>query len=1040
MAKVGIAQGNPLAALGNILRKGPGRGSGRESKSPRRDIPVTKKSSITGSKESLRDSSKESAESPGKSSEPKSPKMFRFGIRRSSSRNKKGDDAASDTSSVNSLNVVSVRQEPVDTEPSHLTVSRSADESVKKEESVNKKPPEANDDRSKNRRSAYFKPPEVEALPDLFASGELDALLKKEEGNDEQETVQENTEEKDEDDFEEKVGSEGGLKRNNLRSSFRMYENRYRAETLEKKKSPLSTSVSSAGVPEQSTRKRNDDSPLTSRARDKTNVIDTTNCNSNSGDEVEITREGGDAEEVGGSRESAVTMEDMDTREGEEAQAEDAVNIGEGVDGKDKEGEHARGKKRSEDDDQVTIKSEEGGKESGYAGDKGSLLDDSKARKLEKDKERERKRRKLFDDELFASDVLTRPRVKTPSAATPSLDAYAKAHQEQKTSVSSQEAKEVASTSEMSGIVIAETSSNQQSVKGDESRRSSERSQKEQSPSSVKDGDSSQDTNTGPTEGDKLKAELAEQNLSESRLEENEVNEEVSEKPNENTTVSDSVALNTPESIASQKDDKNATEEGSISTETKDDLQTKPSSSVKDSTGGRRSSPSSRRLNSSKIQSGKVSNARSKFDSGSTTPSSPRQPRTRASTEVSHTQSDRKVKRSEKEPPTWMSDLQKKREQRTKESTTTKKSLAGDDEENMPDWRKRVLQRRRKAAEANTKLPKKDGKSSALSSKDDDKPSRASKSPQRNISTDVSKSPSPSRSKTKGAATSKVSGSASKENKVATEDTDKSPDAAEDHDEQSGKAPCTTEEETSSNIPENNLDLRTPSATSEATSSEVAESTPSDSSEIITSPKPNITSPKPKIEIATKKVNKESVSSDQLTQSTLSIEVKPSTTSKTDEAKGDEGDDEVFTTASEELEVSSTTSKKVASECHDTSDSRKGSNSSEKDVGVPFRSRGISQSRSPTPTSVTPGPLKLPADPGVPEWKKKVLERKKDQTTVIKKPPSSKKEPEVPAWKKELMSKRAKIGEEVRSYNDRFITVRDKSLSINFSELILRTY
>jgi hypothetical protein len=88
----------------------------------------------------------------------------------------------------------------------------------------------------------YFKPPEVEPLADLFASGELAALLKTDEGAEEAAPV--DTTKKEEEvekietpeDEEEQASSGSGLKRNNLRSSFRMYENRYRAEALERRR------------------------------------------------------------------------------------------------------------------------------------------------------------------------------------------------------------------------------------------------------------------------------------------------------------------------------------------------------------------------------------------------------------------------------------------------------------------------------------------------------------------------------------------------------------------------------------------------------------------------------------------------------------------------------------------------------------------------------------------------------------------------------------------------------------------------------------
>lgn len=144
--------------------------------------------------------------------------------------------------------------------------------------------------------------------------------------------------------------------------------------------------------------------------------------------------------------------------------------------------------------------------------------------------------------------------------------------------------------------------------------------------------------------------------------------------------------------------------------------------------------------------------------------------------------------------------------------------------------------------------------------------------------------------------------------------------------------------------------------------------------------------------------------------------------------RGEAEEDEVFTSANEKPpmkedvhspspQLSSNMLNQVLSESHDHSGSRSGSrrsSASSEQEAAPFRSRSISHSRSPTPTSQPTGPLKLASDPPIPEWKKRVMERKKAGAPT-KKPDltsSKKAEPEMPAWKKELLSKR-KTGEEV---------------------------
>jgi hypothetical protein len=981
MAKVGISQGNPLAALGNILRKGPGRGSGRDSKSPRREVTVTKKPSFKGSKESLRDSINDSAEPSGRPSEQKSPKMFRFGIKRSGSRSKKGerDDSASDTSSVNSLNVVAVKEEPMEAESSGLTVSRSAGVNEGKENigEVIDKTTSASEASSKssNRNSTYFKPPEVEPLTDLFDSGELDALLKPNEGEEKGATVDSTRENLESAGEEEQASNSGsGLKRNNLRSSFRMYENRYKAETLEKKKekSPLSMTAS---VAVRSIKKP-------------------------SSNEEHV------AESIPSDTGTPYTKRDGDSI--------------------------------------VTSVSPEPEVESC---------------KSEKEKDNERRRRKLFDDELFPSDIPGRlhTKVKSASAATPSLDAYAKAHRSPSP---------VAVVSDDQGK--DEIGDNSESNSASPSLKTTVQAESEkEGPRNIPTGEASEsgkEAETMPQDQQQVTVNVPSSSNSCETHVDHEADKDVSVPINTSEEHKIPVPVSPTQThsqiksqtvLAKTELEKDSEERKStMGPSTSDDFHSEERKSETDqstfsgvskeaekqptpdiesggtqktegpgnehleSTRSEKESPSisterkrreekqqshrSTRSNDarSRIQSGKVSSARSKFDSSSPS-SSPRLQRARASTESPRLASGKKNKKSSEDQdsksPLWMSDMQKKKEERTKakEQVTPVKPSAVADDEGMPDWRRRVLERRRKAAEANTKSPSTDGKVDRLSRSGRCREAGGAytstkKSPQKD------KSPSPSSSKKSSTKVVKSKRKdTSDESKVKTEDTEAKDDSKDKQ--ENCKKEVADDPDFGHEIISDMHEKQ------ESTSKPV---------QAVTSPKPEITSPKPKIDIFTKKVAKHSSSSEQVQQSVFSIDVKPSLTPATDDVpEKDAIDDEVFEDTKREIPTDVTSSnlkEKSLVESSETAGSRRSSNSSEKEVGVPFRSRGISHSRSPTPTSLATGPLKLPADPGVPEWKKKMLERKKDS----KKPLVPKSEPEVPAWKKELLAKKSKIGEE----------------------------
>ena len=1001
MARAGISQGNPLAALGNILRKGPGRGSGRDSKSPRREL--TKKLSFKGSKESLRDGAKDSPEPTRRTSEPKSPKMFRFGIRRSGSRSKKGDrdDSASETSSVSSLNVTSVKEEPMEAESSRLTVSRSANENEEKETkttTVDQASSASKDDTSKsaNRISTYFKPPEVESLSDLFATGELDALLKTKDKSDDTESPQKEVEMEKVDntgDSEEPASDGSGLKRNNLRSSFRMYENRYREETMERKKeqSPLSTSVSTVTV------KPSPDPAELSSSSEKI------------------------------SRNTKAT-------DSEGADGDDSI-FG-----------------------SISPKADEGKND--------SCIDTHRGKKQERGGVNEQMRKKLFDDELFQSDISSRyqSRAKKASTATPSLDAYAQAHKspppvsviaEKKEKDTNDLLGESAEIDEqMTNTQSAEPKKNAPVSEGMEEMKEAKDRHSDESDSRKADNILAHDKPSSPDvseEGASLS--LTQSNVfektalemeSEKRQEEKEAtNKKSAEEVTKKETPLQSVNKQ-PKSEVDQPKVKSSPEK-----EQSETLSERVANRIRKRREEREEQKSSRSTRSydprSRITTGKVSNARSKFDSSS--PSlSPRTTRARASTESPRQLTERKVRKSEgSDSASWMSDLQKRREQRAREKDTVKPSSAEGDED-MPDWRKRMLERRKKAAEASAKTPSGISKSDRLtaSPKLGRRQEAEAKLSRRDVGSGTRKSPSPSRTRRAanvGRSKTKAKNDDETTKIVAKEATDSTEDKVSDltvvtAQEKSSEITVSSKldspkQEFSSPKPDvlsPKLDSPKPEVSSPKLDSPKPEDSPKlDSPEPeVSSPKPEITSPKPKIQIVSRKV-KQSSSSEPVAETTCSVDVKPTVRDTEGEDSQLKNEDEVFaldikqgpTSIRKDVQSSSpqspsNLSNQAVTDSQTGTGSRRSSNSSEQEVGMPFRSRGISLSRSPTPTSLTPGPLKLPADAGIPEWKKKVLEHKKESGSSKKADLTSKKsEPVVPAWKKELLAKRAKAGEEV---------------------------
>lgn len=1030
MAKVGVPQGNPLAALGNILRKAPGRGSGRDSKSPRRESPLTKKSSFKESKESLRDGAKDSPELSRRTSEPKSPKTFRFGIRRSSSRSKKGDrdDTASDTSSVNSFTAVPVKEVvPMEIESSGLSVSKSASGNDEKAQDHLDKPKATDTSTSGdasttgNRISTYFKPHEVEALSDLFASGELDALLgTNDQPGDSLETTSgegkaEGEEEKEEKAQEcvsgedmlavEHVSSGNELKRNNLHSSFRMYESRYKAETLERKKDKSSFSTSETTTVEKSSF----DSDLKAPHSDEQHIPVATSTPEPANKEGKIFLDD-DTDKIAG----ATAAENKD----------------------------------------ATVR--------------GSLSDE----KQKKVKENERRRRKLFDDELFLSDISTRSQVrKKVSATAPGLDAYAQAHKSPPPVTTTAEMEEdIASEKSLDNHLndanISEQNSSEPAVETREEFPVVE--SKEESMDDVQNDESAaKDTNQFPHtvvaggdgmgSSDVVKEDVLHPSspdhslasdafavIGKTPLEEDSEKREADkgatkkkydsdfrmpsaaegevpldkQATSEKAEESQSEFASSPEKVAVSKE---SVDERVADEIMKDDKQISPEKTKsnveslnervadrirkrKEEREQQKSSRSTRPYDSrSKIEPGKVSGARSRFDSSGQS-ASPRTSRARASTDAS---AERKLKSSggsDGKSPSWMSDLQKRKEQkidRTKDKTS---SVKGDEVEDMPDWRKRVHERRKKAAEGSKVSSSTASPKLGRRHETDKASARTDKPLRRDLRSNIRKSPSPSATRRSARSTmEEKSEIVSKKGDVISKS-----DAQDETDSKEEMNVTKVEEDT---LVSKDAD---PTVLTHRESSEKDSETKTE----VTSPKPEVTSPKPKIEFVSRKVIKKSGSVEHAEKSDVTPSVPATNDGSKDKNATEEGlaaeTKEEQSLASKGRSPSPQSPSNLSSQIlADSQESQPSSTSSEKE-GVPFRSRNMSHSRSPTPTSHTPGPLKLPADPDVPEWKKKVLERKKNPTSPKQSESASQKsEPAVPAWKKELLAKRTKTGEEV---------------------------
>ena len=412
------------------------------------------------------------------------------------------------------------------------------------------------------------------------------------------------------------------------------------------------------------------------------------------------------------------------------------------------------------------------------------------------------------------------------------------------------------------------------------------------------------------------------------------------------------------------------------------------------------------RLSDSNLKSdSKVSSARSKFDSKPSSTSVSRSRKTTAESVKSaaerraRTPGKEEKKDAEGGKPSWIIELQKRKEGKKKEQDTKQKTPPKETtkEAAIPEWQKRVLERRKRSTEE---------KASPLTSRSDrlGKSSSSPKSPRTNLRTSNSGTSLPAMGR-KSPATGKKSpttGRKSPRNTSTTPESRTRSPRGRNKEEASGDAKGR----------DHSPDVKPP-----------------------LSKKPDIAkTPKAKIEIRSKRVEPEIKPDpkEEEKKPSWEEEIKSPALHRTDkeaDVKGKdksqaETDDDVFVEKAEDSAsatektrhnpsplLSSTLLSSVLTKDSGPG-SRHSSTSSEHEPGSseqPFRSQSLSHSRSPTPTGQT-GPLKSSDSTDVPEWKKKLMERKRSGTTaaaLTSRRSQTKKEPEMPPWKKELMAKKA---------------------------------
>ena len=484
--------------------------------------------------------------------------------------------------------------------------------------------------------------------------------------------------------------------------------------------------------------------------------------------------------------------------------------------------------------------------------------------------------------------------------------------------------------------------------------------------------------------------------------------DETSEIPEKDTTTDASEVPMESSSTPTPPDTKMATEEveeKKAESKEKEDSTTKLTGTR--ATSRKEEAKRTSRLAESNLKSdSKVSSVRSKFDSKSSSTSVNRSRKTTA--ESVKSAAERKARTPAKEEkkdaeggkPSWIIELQKRKEGKKKEQDTKQKTPPKEatKEAAIPEWQKRVLERRKRSTEE---------KASPLTSRSDrlGKGTSSPKSPRTNLRSPNSGTNLPAAGR-KSPATGKKSPTAGRNSPRST----------------------TTEMRTKSPARGRNKE--------EASADTKEGDQPSDVKPPL-SKKPDKT-PKAKIEISSKRVEPEKKpdSKEEEKKPSWEEEVKSPALNQTDKevvvndkdkSRG-ETDDDVFLEKAEDSatttekarhtpspHLSSTLLSSVLTKDNGGSGSRHSSTSSDHELGPserPFRSQSLSHSRSPTPTGQT-GPLKLSSSSStdVPEWKKKLMERKRSGTTAAvltsRRPQTKTKEPEIPPWKKELMAKKA---------------------------------
>ena len=502
------------------------------------------------------------------------------------------------------------------------------------------------------------------------------------------------------------------------------------------------------------------------------------------------------------------------------------------------------------------------------------------------------------------------------------------------------------------------------------------------------------------------------------------------------------------------------------------------------------------RYTDSKVKSdSRVNSARSRFDSGNAKSTSPSVSRSRRTTaETVKSAAERKAKAPAKEEkkdaeggkPSWMVELQKRKEGKKKDQEEKPKvapaAKPASKEATIPEWQKRVMERRKKSTEEKSPLSSSRSdrlgkstsspKSSRVGLKSSNgatgtsspttgrkSPAVGRKSPSNGSLTADRKSPSVGRkspSNSSLVAGRKSPRSANTTTTTSTETRTKSPIRSRYRDEL-GKSKSAEERAKS---PEEKPALaKKPDISVDTTATKVSRKT-------------SFT----KIEISSRKVEKKSDSKEEEKKPSWSEDITPSKSPDLDhkepspnsqlestdspkepelskdstievgargkeaEVKGkkSETDDDVFLSSSEKTESSVSTVDREKEKRHSPSpllsnalmssvpdkdscgspdsQSRRDSVSSDNGNGQPYRSQSLTHSRSPTPTGPT-GPVKLSrsSSSSVPEWKQRLLERKRAGTTAStitlkrshSRTSSKPKEPEVPGWKKELLAKKA---------------------------------